>query len=443
MIPSCVDRVISAEIPDPNHDPDLYALVMTHMVHGPCGALNPSAPCMKDGVCTKKYPFSFQPTTNLTEGSFAVLRRRSPDQGGLTAEKQVTRGGLTYTIVIDNRWIVPYSPFLLRQFQCHLNVEICSTVTSIKYVLKYTFKGPDRAAFNLESQSGSPVDEISDYKNHRYLGSCEAATTLLGLDRNGNKPVVITLKLHLENQQEVYYNPNRTNAASLAQNPPKRTKLEAFFILCQLDSFACTILYHAVPEYFTWDDKAHTWNRRKVGGVRLFQPDGSIVVRSETIGRLPMVSPKQGELYYLRLLLVNVVGPISFNSLKVLPCGTICTTYKDACSRRGLLDDDDHLHSAMDELSQTSTSSRLRDFFVTSIICCEPTHPSVLLNTFIESLCEDFIQDRRRLLGDQTLGALVFHILALTIFFFFQSSIKFMVQKYNYAPRLNPSCTCF
>ena len=49
-----------------------------------------------------------------------------------------------------------------------MNVEMCSTVTSIKYVLKYTFKGQDRAACNLES-ADSPVDEISDYENKRYI----------------------------------------------------------------------------------------------------------------------------------------------------------------------------------------------------------------------------------------------------------------------------------
>ena len=60
LVPENVDRCISAEIPDINVDPELHALVIKHMVHGPCGALNPSAPCMKNGVCSKNYPFAFQ-----------------------------------------------------------------------------------------------------------------------------------------------------------------------------------------------------------------------------------------------------------------------------------------------------------------------------------------------------------------------------------------------
>ena len=32
----------------------------------------------------------------------------------------------------DNRWVVPYSPVLLRTFNCHVNVDYCSSVKSIK-----------------------------------------------------------------------------------------------------------------------------------------------------------------------------------------------------------------------------------------------------------------------------------------------------------------------
>jgi len=167
MTPGYVDRCISAEIPDLEVYPDLHHYVITNMVHGPCGVHNPSAPCMKNGVCDKGYPKDFQPYTILTEGSFAQMRRRSPSQGGFTFGKTVSRGGFTNIVHIDNSWIVPYPPFLLCQFQCHLNLEICASVSSVKYVLKYTFKGPDRAVYNLES-TDSPVNEISDYENRRY-----------------------------------------------------------------------------------------------------------------------------------------------------------------------------------------------------------------------------------------------------------------------------------
>ena len=54
--PSSIDSVISAEIPDVNVDKELYDIVTRHMIHGPCGSLNPNRPCMKDGKCEKNFP---------------------------------------------------------------------------------------------------------------------------------------------------------------------------------------------------------------------------------------------------------------------------------------------------------------------------------------------------------------------------------------------------
>ncbi|XP_065642497.1 uncharacterized protein LOC136074124 [Hydra vulgaris] len=51
-----INSLIFAEIPDPIVNLDLYDVVKTCMIHGPCGRLNSNFPCMKDGVCSKKYP---------------------------------------------------------------------------------------------------------------------------------------------------------------------------------------------------------------------------------------------------------------------------------------------------------------------------------------------------------------------------------------------------
>ena len=46
VIPDKIDDVICAEIPDPSVDPELHQIIMSNMVYGPCGCINPNCPCM-------------------------------------------------------------------------------------------------------------------------------------------------------------------------------------------------------------------------------------------------------------------------------------------------------------------------------------------------------------------------------------------------------------
>jgi len=47
------DKLVCAELPDREAEPELYETVTELHLHGPCGAsLNPHSPCMKDGLCS-------------------------------------------------------------------------------------------------------------------------------------------------------------------------------------------------------------------------------------------------------------------------------------------------------------------------------------------------------------------------------------------------------
>ena len=54
--PDQYDTIISAEIPDKEKYPLLHALVIKHMMHGPCGELKKDCHCMIDGKCKFGYP---------------------------------------------------------------------------------------------------------------------------------------------------------------------------------------------------------------------------------------------------------------------------------------------------------------------------------------------------------------------------------------------------
>nr|GFA87080.1 ATP-dependent DNA helicase PIF1 [Tanacetum cinerariifolium] len=86
-------RVVSAEIPNPTKYPELYKLLLKHMMHGPCGCIKPDSPCM--------------------QGEPKVCRFRRDDGMSATIRKET----------LDNRWVVLYNPKLLMMFNCHMNVE--------------------------------------------------------------------------------------------------------------------------------------------------------------------------------------------------------------------------------------------------------------------------------------------------------------------------------
>ena len=241
ITPDKIDDVC-AEIPDPALDPELHQIVMSNMVNGPCGNINPLSPCMEHGQCSKKYPKLLISETQLGIDSYPLYRRRSPEDGGQVSTITINVRSSQVTEEIDNRWIVPYNKFLWRALNCHCNVELCMSISFIKYVLKYVHKGCDQTTFALRSDQ---VDKISEYQNAQYISSNEAAWRILEFPIHERFPPVQQLAVHLENGQRVYF--TEDTARDQASGSPPKTTLIEFFALCRVDNFAKTLLYADIP----------------------------------------------------------------------------------------------------------------------------------------------------------------------------------------------------
>ena len=63
-------------------------------------------------------------------------------------------------------------------FNCHLNVEVCSSIKSIKYLHKYIYKGHDAASVIITNSTSDEAviehDEIKQFVEARYVGPSEA-----------------------------------------------------------------------------------------------------------------------------------------------------------------------------------------------------------------------------------------------------------------------------
>ncbi|UYV76112.1 hypothetical protein LAZ67_13002570 [Cordylochernes scorpioides] len=75
---------------------------------------------------------------------------------------------------VDNRWVVPYNPYLLVRFNAHINVEVCASVKSVKYLFKYVYKGHDRAEVEVSvgelDMESRAHDEIKNFLDARAVG---------------------------------------------------------------------------------------------------------------------------------------------------------------------------------------------------------------------------------------------------------------------------------
>ncbi|GBO09510.1 hypothetical protein AVEN_204364-1, partial [Araneus ventricosus] len=76
--------------------------------------------------------------------------------------------------------------------------------------------------------------------------------------------------------------------------------------------------------------------------------------------------------------------------------GQVWETYREACIKLGLLEDDQHWDSTLQEASVTRFPPKLRDLFSIIITSCAPSNPSSLWQKCKERLHEDILHQRQR-----------------------------------------------
>ncbi|XP_027124045.1 uncharacterized protein LOC113756002 [Coffea eugenioides] len=363
--PEAYDKIVSAEIPDPDQQRYLYSLVIKHMMHGPCGHLNKDNVCMRNGTCRNHYPKDFSEYTIHPEDSYPHYRRRQNGRVVRVRNK-----------ALDNRWVVPYNPYLLALFDCHMNVEICSTVKLVKYLYKYVYKGHDRVSFRINSGGAAEnVDEINDFQSGRWVAAAEAFWCIYRFSLNEMTPSVYAVQVHLPGHQMISFHMHSDLADLLNRADFSKTMLTQFFHMNKTDKIAQNLncLYRDFPEFFVWKPKTKTWTRRK---------------RRTVIGRLVTVSPTEGERYYLRLLLSHVHAPMSFEHLLTVN-GKIALSYREVAFEMGLLQSDTYIEDALTDTATFQMPSSLRTLFAVLLIYCSPSNPRLLWEKFEGELSQD------------------------------------------------------
>ena len=384
--PELVDSVVVAELPPSPDDVDnpiqkdqrsrMQGIVLTNMIHGPCGDANPSSPCMEGGRCTKGFPKEFVKKTIVDKDNhYATYQRRSPEDGG--KKTKLPKGDR----IVDNSWVIPYNPYLSLRYNCHINVECCASPKATKYLFKYVTKGNDRAMVSTEV-AGQPRDEIVDYQDLRSVGSSEATWHLMNFPITDRFPPVMALRVHLKDEQQVVFDVNSEEAALENQ---RNTELTAFFKFNQKSieegrDAAELPKYVDMPKTHVYDKSKKQWRIRKRGDI--------------VIGRVHGVNPVAGETFYLRVLLHDdhCKGKVSFQDMLTLSDGRQCETFQKVCFELGLLNDDREWHRILEDAAATHLCPQIREMFVIILIFCKPGDPLALFTEFWDTWVDDFRQ---------------------------------------------------
>ena len=99
----------------------------------------------------------------------------------------------------------------------------------------------------------------------------------------------------------------------------------------------------------------------------------------------------------------HIRGPQSFADLKTVE-GDLCSSFREACFRLGLLEDNNQYHLAMQEAAVSNSAASLRSLFAVILTWCEPSNPLDIYQHHKESMAEDFLHQQRTQLGNNELS---------------------------------------
>jgi len=251
-----INKIVSSKIPDATLHPKAHETVKSCMLHGPCGPTHPMAPCMDQDTakCTKEFPKPYSEATKQNNNGYPIYQRSKKPNNA------VNKNGFEF----DNSRVVPFNYYLCTKYNAHINVEVCSSVTAVKYLFKYVYKGHDRVKFGFtENKQEEGNDEITNYLDGRYVSASESAWRILKFPMSGQYPATTRLSIHLENQQAVVFKENQLAEAEDAMKNKEKTQLTKYFEFNKSDTSLKNVLYHDMPKHCSWQENK-SWKKRKL-----------------------------------------------------------------------------------------------------------------------------------------------------------------------------------
>ncbi|KAL3073431.1 hypothetical protein niasHT_038569 [Heterodera trifolii] len=370
-----IEQYISAEIPDnpPGRSSDvllkreLYNTLRMKNIHT-CSVRR----CLVDGKCLKRFPKPFSYENVYNENAYPRYRRRPPAPDDRAAAQTPEQYGRNFQykdksgkiIRVDNRYVVPYNAFLTSKYKAHINTEFVTGEGCTKYLCKYVMKGADMAFIQVQ---GGPdgrqkvdYDEYHQIRLARYITSMEAILSLWGTKLVGRSHEVDELDVHGPSGHRIAVeqgfkdeeqNLNAVCEAAQAEEERRQkgeervTQLTAYFAFNEQNP-PIGLSYANCYKKLRYDRAKKQWKQYVVVPVAKFC-------------RLKTVSPSNRELLAIRLLLLVVLDPKGWESLRTVD-GKVFPTFVEAAGERRLLTDEDLWMKTIDDAFRTKKTIRQR-----------------------------------------------------------------------------------
>ncbi|GFW89286.1 ATP-dependent DNA helicase [Trichonephila clavipes] len=133
-----------------------------------------------------------------------------------------------------------------------------------------------------------------------------------------------------------------------------------------------------------------TLQARKRRALRASESDEQRALRLENL----RLHATETECFYLRLLLINIRGPISFQDLRTVN-GQLCATYRQACQELKLLENNAHWDTTLADTSNTARPQQIRTLFAMILTTCFPSNPKHLWEKYKDYMSEDILHRLR------------------------------------------------
>ena len=118
------------------------------------------------------------------------------------------------------------------------------------------------------------------------------------------------------------------------------------------------------------------------------------------VARIYNATIREGERFFLRVLLLNVPGATSFEFLRTY--NNVCyDSFREARIARGLLEDDHLWTNTMAEVVIHGSGAKIRETFCMLLIHGEPNNPLQLWELYRMDMMSDFLRNQAEDIAEQ------------------------------------------